>query len=580
MTANLVESEEYASAPLPLLANTRNGIARKEALALLRDGQHAPTSVVSYQSGGYVLIHVDSEPDPGVVERILNAGLTCVLLVSGEHYKDVALKEGPLKTDQIEGQVGSFTGYLGNFNVTLVRPGGHIEAAKLVGRAGRGFDVVLDLASEPLSRASIPPIGYFSRTPDEELDGVVDQLSAMTGEFDKPKFYSLDPSICAHKSRGLVGCTRCLDVCPTEAISSSEESVDVDPYLCQGVGVCTTVCPTGAITYAFPQVSDLLDDLRRALHRYHDEGGETPVVLFHDEEKGKRLLGSVIDSIGENVIPVEVENVASIGMDIWLTCLVYGARHCLLLATDDLPENVVDSILREIQVTREILGGMGYPQDRVALLQAGSSGEIPNLIPAEPDGQLVTPAGFAGFNEKRTTLRLALEHFYEHAPKPRKTIPLASGSPFGRVKVDKKACTLCMSCAAVCPVSALTDGGGMPKLLFLEKNCVQCGVCERACPEDAITLEARFNFEAGERDNPRVMYEEEPFNCVKCGKPFSTQSMMTRVREKLKAHWMYQDEAQIRRLEMCDNCRIEDLYVHSGGMDPYDKPAKPTGSKA
>ncbi len=42
---------------------------------------------------------------------------------------------------------------------------------------------------------------------------------------------------------------------------------------------------------------------------------------------------------------------------------------------------------------------------------------------------------------------------------------------------------------------------------------------------------------------------------------------------------MYQDDAQMRRLEMCDNCRIEDLYVAGGGMDPYEKPEKPTGSE-
>ena len=75
------------------------------------------------------------------------------------------------------------------------------------------------------------------------------------------------------------------------------------------------------------------------------------------------------------------------------------------------------------------------------------------------------------------------------------------------------------------------------------------------------------------------MYEEEPFNCVKCGKPFSTRSMMSKMREKLEGHWMYQNPAQIRRLEMCDNCRIEDMYINSGGMDPYEKPDKPTGSE-
>jgi len=35
---------------------------------------------------------------------------------------------------------------------------------------------------------------------------------------------------------------------------------------------------------------------------------------------------------------------------------------------------------------------------------------------------------------------------------------------------------------------------------------------------------------------------------------------------------MYRDPAQMRRLEMCEDCRIEDLYLKGGGIDVYDKP--------
>ena len=266
-------------------------------------------------------------------------------------------------------------------------------------------------------------------------------------------------------------------------------------------------------------------------------------------------------------------------MDIWLSCMAYGAHYVLLLTTDDMSKNIVSSIDQEIQVAGSILGAMGYPQDRIVILPTTDVGQISGLLFGDGGKQIVPPAGFAAFNEKRTTLRLALDHFFEHATKTRKTVPLPPGAAFGRVKVDKQACTLCMSCAAVCPTSALTDGGGLPQLMFLERNCVQCGMCERACPEDAVTTETRFNFNADERDSAQVLYEEEPFNCVKCGTPFSTQSMMTRMRDKLKGHWMYQDQAQMARLEMCENCRIEDMYIKSGGMDPYDKPEKPTGSE-
>ncbi|MDJ0957748.1 MAG: 4Fe-4S binding protein [Arenicellales bacterium] len=579
MTTTLIESNGYAGEPLALVANTTDGTARRDALSLLRDSEHTPTSVVSYRSQGSVLVHCSGGPDSTVIDRLTETGLRCTVLFSRANLKGVSIEKWQGNIDQVEGKVTEFGGHLGEFRIVLEHPEGPVNVARLVGLGKDSFDLVLDLSDNKLMQQDVPPIGYYAPESEQDVSEVISELPSMIGEFDKPKFFDLNPNICAHTSRGVVGCTRCLDVCPTQAITPDESSVKVDPYLCQGIGVCTTVCPTGAITYSFPRVSDLLDDLRRVLHRYHDEKGRQPVLLFHDEENGKIWLRSVIDSLPENLIPIEVENIASVGMDIWLSCLAYGAHHVLLLATDQLTLGVSSAIDREIELTQTILGAMGYPRDRITLLKPAGGHQLLDCLPGAFGEQIVPSAGFAAFNEKRTTLRLALDHFYEHAPKTRKTVALRAGSPFGRIKVDKQACTLCMSCAAVCPTAAITDGAGLPRLMFIENNCVQCGMCETACPEDAIELEARFNFDADDRDNVRIMYEEEPFNCTKCGKPFSTKSMMSKMREKLKGHWMYQDAAQRRRLEMCENCRIEDMYLTSGGMDPYEKADKPTGSK-
>lgn len=50
--------------------------------------------------------------------------------------------------------------------------------------------------------------------------------------------------------------------------------------------------------------------------------------------------------------------------------------------------------------------------------------------------------------------------------------------------------------------------------------------------------------------------------------------MMTTIHAKLADHWMFQDEAQKRRLEMCEDCRVEDMFAGGGRLDPYDKPGK------
>ena len=57
------------------------------------------------------------------------------------------------------------------------------------------------------------------------------QLTDMVGEFDKPRYVDYDAKICAHSRSGIVGCTRCIDNCPTSAITANtaEDRVTIDP---------------------------------------------------------------------------------------------------------------------------------------------------------------------------------------------------------------------------------------------------------------------------------------------------------------------------------------------------------------
>ncbi|NCG39551.1 MAG: 4Fe-4S dicluster domain-containing protein, partial [Actinobacteria bacterium] len=124
-------------------------------------------------------------------------------------------------------------------------------------------------------------------------------------------------------------------------------------------------------------------------------------------------------------------------------------------------------------------------------------------------------------------------------------------------------CTLCMGCVAVCPAGALIDNKERPCLSFIEWNCVQCGLCENTCPEKAITLNPRLLADSNARMARRVLNEEEPFKCVECGKPFTTQSMVSRMEEKLSGHRMFSGDG-IRRLRLCEDCRVKDMFKDGG----------------
>jgi hypothetical protein len=57
-----------------------------------------------------------------------------------------------------------------------------------------------------------------------------------------------------------------------------------------------------------------------------------------------------------------------------------------------------------------------------------------------------------------------------------------------------------------------------------------------------------------------VLKSEDPFDCIRCGKPFGVKGSVEAVVKRLSGkHWMYKDTDQVRLIQMCDDCRIETM---------------------
>jgi len=145
-------------------------------------------------------------------------------------------------------------------------------------------------------------------------------------------------------------------------------------------------------------------------------------------------------------------------------------------------------------------------------------------------------------------------------------LPLSAGAPFGTLELNTKSCTLCMSCTSVCPSHAVYAGNEEPKLLFDEARCVQCGICASACPENAIRLKPRLLADPEQRHEHVTLHHESPLCCIRCGKPFATQSVINTMLAKLGDHWMFQNERARQRLLMCDDCRVADIIQDPEAM--------------
>lgn len=139
----------------------------------------------------------------------------------------------------------------------------------------------------------------------------------------RPSYFNYDASICAHGVNGKIACRQCIDACPAEAITSLVERIEVDPFLCQGGGSCTAVCPSGAISYAYPGIRDQGKRLKKLLQVYHAEAGEQAMVMFYP---GSASAENYCQT-HHNLLAIEVEELGSVGMEMCLSALAYGASQ-------------------------------------------------------------------------------------------------------------------------------------------------------------------------------------------------------------------------------------------------------------
>ena len=530
-----------------------------------------------------------------------------------------------------------------DYQIDLSRCSGHRACVRVCEAAGAidfqreaqtdegRFDLVLDLRDEPAFAQHQRPQGYQHVPPsagERALWDAVLQLRDLVGTFDKPKFFQYKQKLCAHSRNEKTGCTACIDVCSAQAVRSDASlkgkssalpkarrpdaqhvvggqggGIIVEPFLCVGCGACTTVCPTGALSYQTPATPEMGGRIRTMLQAWRAASGlerpGAPIVLIHNQEQGSALIeslaresrlgrrgadGQVLRGLPARVLPVGVWHTASTGLDIWLSALCWGAAEVVVMLTGEEAPDYRQALQEQVALARSIWQGLGYAGEGVRLLQAPPTagpterlaaldGELAAIVSAHtrdraPMPPALEPATFTVLPEKRATLELCIDHLSAQAAGRPETIALPGGqtfgsSPFGTLVVDTEACTLCLSCVGACPQGALADNPEKPQLRFVEKNCVQCGLCETTCPENAISLQPRLWLadEGKARKQLRVLHEVEPFRCIRCAKPFGTLRAIESMVAKLAGHPAFAG-AGADRLKMCGDCRVIDLHTN------------------
>ena len=325
-------------------------------------------------------------------------------------------------------------------------------------------------------------------------------------------------------------CTLCLDACPVEACLKREDGrITADRSLCTDCGVCTTVCPSGAL------VLEWLDD-RELLRRLVKVSEGRPLALVCGLGPGARdaqirpgwqeglsiaMLpclavlkeSHLVHLVARNSLKISLDcsgcHGCSItgGMEIIKKNAAYAENLLSTLAIHDMIELLTDAPSRGA-------GGAGGAGRGTVLRRKGTKGRVREIAPAPEysrrelftffgekaragvSERLLGKSSEAGdgfqspqgdIPDRRAILLDALDAL-EGGPASSATL---SDGEFPVRSISLSGCVICRRCDNFCPTGALrrVEREGETYIEFELNRCVSCRQCRELCPEGAISYD-------------------------------------------------------------------------------------------
>ena len=561
--------------------------AGPKAAALIAAAQEdmPPISLVTLESSGVALIYGRDEIAIEAAQRLADRLDITVLLTKPGDVTPRRTNEFPV----LKGTIRNARGHLGAFELAIddyALPLPSSRAKLVFGPSRNGAtstcDLILDLSGgTPLFPAHELRPGYLRADPRDRaaVERAIAEAGGLVGTFDKPRFIQFEASLCAHSRSGITGCTRCLDLCPTGAITPDGNAVAIDANVCAGCGSCASVCPTGAASYSLPSADALMRRLRTLLQTYRKAGGSDAIVLFHDGEHGDDLIDALARfgaGLPANVLPLRVNEVTQLGPENIAAVFAYGGSGVAML-TRAKPKHDIAGLRRAVEMSDTIVCGARLRRRPGADHRDRRSRPVARHARRLARRRRDAKAG--RLRAARRQARRARNHVPRTASR-RARAGRCRAAAAGRAVRRRQSR---MSKAARSAMPASPPARRMRcRTIPIAPCCAlpKASACNAGCANPPVPkMSSRWSRGSISRRGTRrsrVLKEEEPFLCIACGKPFGTKSSIDRVLAKLgEKHWMFQG-ANARRLDvikMCADCRVE--AVVNEGFDPHGAPQRP-----
>lgn len=333
----------------------------------------------------------------------------------------------------------------------------------------------------------------------------------------------VDGAACANARHAATACRRCVDACPTAALTPTRGGAPVlDPAGCVGCGACVPVCPLRAISDGCSP---------RPLHQAIADLPPGPVVVVCDRRRAA-------DAGHGGHLVAHRACLASLGPGDLLDLAERSHRHVVVDDTGCARCEIGQAVAGVIAAVDEA-GRLARAYHRPQSVQLASRDAAPGVDGAWRDARggamsrrgmfrrlaAALPDGTGRGSAIGARLQLIglLRTWEAEGSRPVAVEGPVAG--FTRAAVDGASCLGCGLCADVCPTDALAhevstvDGARRFELRFRPARCVGCGVCAAACRERSLSLTPAFSSRSSAPDAVEVVAAGVLHGCEVCGSP-------------------------------------------------------------
>lgn len=256
----------------------------------------------------------------------------------------------------------------------------------------------------------------------------------------------------------ILSCHRCEEVCPQQAIKNYQ----IDEKLCDDCGLCTAVCPLGAIEAEVDYDTELTKVTQLE-----------PQVLMCKRVTGKGM--PCLGALNRRMLWTLAEKKP---LDI-------DTSHCQACKPA-----VAAWLERELAACNEALRQAGKTEIKLVHVREQKQEEQRSQVGRRHFFSSLFHAsakGVADFTAEQT------HQLYMFDPVIwQERMNAAKGSIFPGLRADEH-CNACGLCQALCQEKAIAVSRGlMTQLVFSPVRCTACGVCVAHCPKNSLSLQEKF----------------------------------------------------------------------------------------